>query len=256
MSRVNSAGAVALVTGANRGIGHAFVSTLLARGALKVYAGTRSLEAFADLRALDPERVVPVQLDITSDDQIADVAAQAGDVNLLINNAGVALFTPALADDNLAGARREMEINYFGTLRVSRAFAKTLARNGGGGIINIVSVLGVQNFPLASTYSASKAALHSATQALRFELSDQETLVVGVYPRPVDTELVARFQLDKDPPAFIAESALDALAKGVEDIYPGAMASGFQAALRQDPKQLERDVGKMARQIMAGAAAN
>ena len=149
MARVNSAGTVAPVTGANRGIGHAFVSTLLARGVLKVYAGTRSLEAFADLRALDPERVVPVQLDITYDEQVVDVTAQAGDVNLLIKNAGVALFTPALADDNLAVARGEMEINYFGTLRVSRAFAKTLANNGGGGIINIVSVLGVQNFRLA-----------------------------------------------------------------------------------------------------------
>ena len=83
-----------------------------------------------------------------------------------------------------------------------RAFAKTLDNNGGGGIINIVPVLGVQNFPLASTCSASKAALHSATQALRFELSDQQTLVVGVYPGPVDTDLVVGFQLDKDPPAF------------------------------------------------------
>ena len=117
-------------------------------------------------------------------------------------------------------------------------------------------MLGVQNFPLASTYSASKAALHSATQALRIELSDQETLLVGVYPGPVDTDLAAGFELGKDPPAFIAESALDALAEGVEDIYPGAMASGFQVALRQDPKQLERDVSKMASQIMAGAAAS
>ena len=176
-----------------------------------------------------------MQLDITYDEQVVDVTAQAGDVNLLIKNAGVALFTPALADDNLAVARGEMEINYFGTLHISRAFAKTLANNGGGGIINIVSVLGFQNFPLASTYSASKAALHSATQALRFELSDQETIVVGVYPGPVETDLVAGFQLDKDRPAFIAESALDALAEGVEDIYPGAMASGFQVAPLQDP---------------------
>ena len=256
MSHVNPTGSIALVTGANRGIGRAFVSTLVARGALKVYAATRSREAFADLRAIDPQRVVPVRLDITDDDQVADVAARAGDVNLLINNAGTALFTPALATDDLAAARQEMEINYFGTLRVSRAFAKTLASNGGGGIVNIVSVGGVQNFPLAATYSASKAALHSATQALRFELSDQGTVVVGVYPGPVDTDLAAGLDLDKDSPVFIAESALDALAEGVEDVYPGAMASGFQVALRQDPKQLEREISKMARQVLAGAAAS
>jgi short-subunit dehydrogenase len=256
MPHLNPAGTVALVTGANRGIGRAFVSSLVARGALKVYAGTRSREAFADLRAIDPERVVPVRLDITDDEQVAEVAAQAGDVNLLVNNAGTALFKPALAEDSLAAARKEMEVNYFGTLRVSRAFAKTLASNGGGGIINIVSVGGVQNFPLAATYSASKAALHSATQALRFELGNQETVVVGVYPGAVDTDLAAGIQLDKDSPAFIADSALDALAEGVEDVYPGAMASGFQVALRQDPKQLERDVSKMARQILAGAAAS
>ena len=244
---------VALVTGANRGIGRAFVDTLIARGARKVYAGTRSREAFADLRAIDPERVVPVQLDITDSMQVADVAAQAEDVNLLVNNAGMALFAPALAEDNLAAARKEMEVNYFGTLRVSRAFAKTLASNGGGGIVNIVSIAGVQNFPLAATYSGSKAALHSATQALRFELSDQGTTVVGVYPGAVDTDLVADFQLDKDSPAFIVESALDALAEGVEDVYPGAMASSFQAALRQDPKQLEREVSEMTRQLLAGA---
>ena len=134
MGSYDPAGSIALVTGANRGIGRAFVEVLLKRGAAKVYAGARSTDASKDLLALDPERVTPVQIDVTDDTMVAAVAAQAGDVNLLVNNAGTAQFTPALAEDDLAAARTDMEVNYFGTLRVTRAFAGILGRNGGGGV--------------------------------------------------------------------------------------------------------------------------
>ena len=253
MSSFDPSGSIALVTGANRGIGRAFVEGLLARGAAKVFAGARSTDVFDDLRALDQERVIPVQVDVTHDKQVAAVAAQAGDVNLLINNAGTAQFSPALAEDDLVAARADMDVNYFGTLRVTRAFARILGRNGGGGLINIISIAGVQNFPNLATYSASKAALHSITQALRFELSDQGTAVVGVYPGPVETDMTAGGEMEKDSPTFIAEAGLDALAEGTEDVYPGEMSSGFRAGLQADPKQLERDVADMVRQMMVGA---
>ena len=255
MSTFNPARSVALVTGANRGIGRAFVQTLLDRGAAKIFAGARSTDSFDDLRALDPERVIPVQIDVTDAGQVAAVAAQAGDVNLLVNNAGQAQFTAALVDDDLVAARADMEVNYFGTLRVTRAFAGILGTNGGGGIINIASIAGVQNFPLAATYSASKAALHSAIQAFRFELGPQGTTVVGVYPGPVDTDMAAGLEVDKDSPESIATASLDALAAGTEDVYPGEMSSSFEQALRQDPKELERNVTEMARQVLDAAAA-
>ena len=254
MSSFDPAGSIALVTGANRGIGKAFVEVLLARGASKVYAGARSTDTFDDLRALDPGRVTPVQLDVTDDAMVAAAAAQAGDVNLLVNNAGTAQFTPALVEDDLAAARADMEVNYFGTLRVTRAFAGILGRNGGGGVINIISVAGVQSFANLATYSASKAALHSITQAVRFSLGDQGTSVVGVYPGPVATDMTASMEMEKDSPTFIAEAGLDALTAGTEDVYPGEMASGFRAGLQADPKKLENDVAHMVRQMMAGGA--
>ena len=117
---------------------------------------------------------------------------------------------------------------------------------------NIISIAAVQSFANLATYSASKAALHSITHSLRFALGEQGTTVVGVYPGPVDTDMKAGVEMEKDSPTFIAGAALDALADGTEDVYPGEMSSGFRAGLQADPKQLERDVADMVRQMMAG----
>src|SRR5713226_5638247 len=157
-------GAIALVTGANRGIGRALTEALLARGVRKVYATARHSEALRDLR---DKRLVVLRLDVTDADQIRAAADAASDVELVFNNAGVAI-AGGIADSTvLDHARREMEVNYFGPLQLLQRLAPSLARNGGGAVVNIGSAAGLTNFPIIPTYSASKAALHSLTQAAR-----------------------------------------------------------------------------------------
>jgi len=169
-------GAVALVTGANRGIGRALTEALLTRGVRKVYATARNPEV---LRALRDERLVPLRLDVTDVEQIRAAGEAASDVELVFNNAGVVL-ARGIADSTVLGqARREMEVNYFGPLQLLQRLAPTLARNGGGAVVNIGSAAGLTNFPFIPTYSASKAALHSLTQAARILLGAQGTSVFG-----------------------------------------------------------------------------
>ncbi len=159
------AGSVVLVTGANRGLGAAFCRALLEQGAAKVYAGARNPDT------IQIPGVIPVRLDITSPADVAAAAAQCGDTTLLVNNAGILTGTGALADDGLEGARREFETNVFGTLSMSQAFAPVLGRNGGGAIVNVLSVLSWVSVPEGALYCASKAAAWSLTNALRLDLS-------------------------------------------------------------------------------------
>src|SRR5437773_4590175 len=164
MNAHRSEGAVALVTGANRGIGRALTEALLTRGVRKVYATARNPEA---LRALRDERLVSLRLDVTDEDQIRAAADAASDVELVFNNAGL-LLAGGIADSTVVDqARREMEVNYFGPLQLLQRLAPTLARNGGGAVVNIGSAAGLTNIPLLPTYRASKAALHSLPQAAR-----------------------------------------------------------------------------------------
>lgn len=155
---------IALVTGANRGIGKAFVDALLNMGAKKIYATARDVTALAELAAAEGERIVALQLDVTKPEMIDAAVKKAGDVTLLINNAGVAMYEGLISADDLKAARAEMEVNYFGPLNMIRAFAPSLAANGGGGVVNIASIASYVNFPALGSYSASKAAVHSLTQ--------------------------------------------------------------------------------------------
>jgi len=175
-------GAVALVTGANRGIGRALTEALLTRGVKKVYATARNPEA---LRSLRDERLVLLRLDVTDVDQIRAAGEAASDVEIVFNNAGVSLARGIADPTVLDQARREMEVNYFGPLQLLHFLAPTLARNGGGAVINIGSAAGLTNVPFFPTYSASKAALHSLTQAARVLLGAQGTSVFGVYAAPL-----------------------------------------------------------------------
>src|SRR5207253_6189857 len=177
-------GAVALVTGANRGIGRALTEALLTRGVSKVYATARNPEA---LHALGDERLVSLRLDVTDPDQIRAAAEAASDVELVFNNAGVSLARGIADSAVLDQARREMEVNYFGPLRLLHGLAPTLARNGGGAVVNIGSAAGLTHIPMFPTYSASKAALPSLTPAAPFLLGAQGTSVFGVYAGPIDT---------------------------------------------------------------------
>ena len=160
-------GAVALVTGANRGIGRAIAEKLLERGAGKVYAAARNPEQLKELQSQHGDRLVPLKPDVTDAGQLREVAGKIGDVQIVINNAGVALGEDIGNDAIVDQARQEMEVNYFGPLSLVQHLAPALEKNGGGAVVNIASVAGLTNFPMFPTYSASKAAVHSLTQAQR-----------------------------------------------------------------------------------------
>lgn len=237
-------GRIALVTGANRGIGEALVDALVAAGVAKVYVGGRQLSALAPLLDRHGSRVVPLRLDVTNAAHIALAAATATDVQLLINNAGIVGFhSGAFTDPQwLASGRQEMEVNFLGTLAVTQAFAPVLAKNGGGAIANLNSIASFVNFPLIATYSASKAATHSLTQVTRAMLREQHTQVFGVYPGPIDTRMGEVLPLEKASPAEAARAIVAGIIAGDEEIFPDRMSQGAGPAFFADPKGLERQV--------------
>jgi NAD(P)-dependent dehydrogenase (short-subunit alcohol dehydrogenase family) len=224
---------IALVTGANRGLGKAYVEALLAAGAKKVYAGMRTVSP-----ATDP-RVVPVQLDITSAADIAAVVKQCGDITILINNAGIMLATPMVTPKSAESLRREMEVNVFGTLAMMQACAPVLARNGGGAIANMLSVVSWFTYPMNATYGASKHALLSVTDAARIELKGQGTQVVAVYAGFIDTDMasgLARPEDAKTPPRQVAERTLEGIEAGVDHVRADERAEETWKSLRSDPE--------------------
>jgi NAD(P)-dependent dehydrogenase (short-subunit alcohol dehydrogenase family) len=237
-------GTVALVTGANRGIGRSYVEALIERGAAKVYAGARDPSKLADLAERHKGKVVPLKLDITQPADIAAAAAKAKDVALLINNAGINHQAGLIAASDLAAARAEMETNYFGPLSMCRAFAPILKANGGGAIVNMLSILARVNLPMYGSLCASKAAALSLSQGVRGELAAQGTLVVAVMPGACDTEMERNFPPPKLPPAEAAKAALDGVEKGHEEVYPGDMAASMHQGLAADPKAIEKDLAK------------
>jgi 2-keto-3-deoxy-L-rhamnonate aldolase RhmA/NAD(P)-dependent dehydrogenase (short-subunit alcohol dehydrogenase family) len=238
-------GAVALVTGTNRGIGPATVKALLAAGAAKVYCGARDAKSIAKLIATSPKKLVAIELDVTRPEQVAKAAKTCSDVTLLVNNAGVNFNTPLIGHDGTENARHEMEVNYFGTLAMCRAFAPALKKarsrdNKGGTIVNMLSVLAHVNLPLMGSLCASKAALLSLTQALRAELAAQGTHVMAVLPGAVDTDMTAMLTIPKMKPADVADAIVHGLEYGLEEIYPGDMAMGLAAGISQDAKSVEK----------------
>ena len=241
-------GTVALVTGANRGIGKAFVNELLARRAATVYAGARDA---ASVEVTDP-RIVPVALDVTDPERVAAVAEQLSDVSLVVNNAGVGDAALPL-QASLENARRELEVNYLGLVSMTTRFAPVLARNGGGAFVNMLSVVSFIGTPLLSTYSASKAAAWNYSNAARIQLAEQGTDVVGVHVGFVDTDLIASLEVDKLAPEEVAQAAFDAL----EDGRPEALVDDFshtvKAGLSDDHNTI---YPQMAKDFAALTAAN
>ena len=233
------AGAVALVTGANRGIGAAFVQGLLDAGARRVYAAARNRQTLATLAQRD-SRVIPIALDITDDRSVQEAAAQLIDIDLLVNDAGVALGARLIGAADLSAARQEMEVNYFGLLRMCRAFAPILAANGGGTLINVLSILARVASPAAGSYSASKASALSLTQTVRAELQAQGTRVIGVLPGYVDTAMAARVTAPKIQPSDVVRATLGALQTDQDEVYPGEAATQIAALLLRNPKAVER----------------
>jgi NAD(P)-dependent dehydrogenase (short-subunit alcohol dehydrogenase family) len=230
-------GKTALVTGANRGLGRAVVEALRAGGCAKVYATARGID-----EAAPNGNVAPVRLDITDPAQVAEAALRCDDVSLLINNAGVARFTPALGAPSMENARIEMATNYFGTLAMCRAFAPVLRRNGGGAIVNVLSVVSFFNAPMQGTYCASKAAEWSLTKALRFELRAQGTQVFAVYAGFIDTDMTANLRAPKSSAALIAARILEGIAAETEDIMTDARSREVFEALRKDDRAFDADM--------------
>jgi NAD(P)-dependent dehydrogenase (short-subunit alcohol dehydrogenase family) len=235
------AGTTALVTGANRGIGRALVDALLARGAAKVYATARRRESLADLVASSHGRVVPLQLDVTKPDDVRAAAAAAPDVRLLVNNAGVAAKLGGELTDAgwLTEGRDEFEVNVFGLLSVTQAFVPALTERPGSAIVNLASVVSLVNFPVLTSYSASKAAVHSLTQATRAHLRPLGVFVAGVYPGPIDTDMARGIPMDKTPAIVAANAILDGLEAGQEEIFPDPFARQLGELYLRSPKAVE-----------------
>lgn len=231
---------VVFVTGSNRGIGKSFVTQALAMGAKKVYATARDQAKLEELVALGDDRIVTVELDVTNQEQIDAAAAAAGDVEVLVNNSGMGTGSPFLVAADPSKAQMELNVNYLGILRMAIAFAPILKANGGGAMINILSISGLINFPFAASYSASKAAGHSLTQGLRIELEGQGTLVTGVYPGPIDTDMAKALPYDKESPDVVAVKVYEGIANAEEDIFPDAFAVQIQQGLKADVKAVER----------------
>ncbi|MEV6878605.1 SDR family oxidoreductase [Amycolatopsis sp. NPDC051128] len=220
-------GAVALVTGANRGLGRQFAAALLERGAAKVYAAARNPES------VDLPGVVPLKLDVTDPESVRAAAAAASDVTLLVNNAGS--FTGAsLLDGSLEDIRLEMETHYFGTLAVTREFAPTLERNGGGAVLNVLSVLSWFTVPQVAAYSAAKSAAWSLTNGLRQELAPQKTLVTALHVGYMDTDMARHVDGPKEDPAVVAGLALDGVEQGRFEVLADDLSRTVRAGLSGD----------------------
>lgn len=222
---MNIENAVVLITGANRGIGLAFARELLARGARKVYAAAR------DPASVSLPGVQALRLDVTQPDEVAAAAELATDVNLVINNAGIAQTGGFLALDSEAVARRIFETNFFGVLNMSKAFAPVLKANGGGALLNVLSVASWVNGGELAAYSASKSAAWSLTNALRHELAAQKTQVLGLHMAYVDTDLTRGFEVPKSSAEQIVQRALDGLAAGADEVLADVLTEQIRQGL-------------------------
>jgi NAD(P)-dependent dehydrogenase (short-subunit alcohol dehydrogenase family) len=207
---MNIAQKTVLITGANRGIGRALVNEALRRGANRVYAGTRGALSFTD------ERVTPLTLDVTSVEQIARAVEGIDTLDVLINNAGIALY-----DDlsNSGAIEQSLAVNLFGPFNVTRAFLPLLKRSNGA-IVNNLSLMALAPLPVTPAYAISKAAAFNMTQSLRALLAGQGVTVHGVFLGPVDTDMTRGFEIPKASPESVAAGIFDGLEQGEEDIFP------------------------------------
>ena len=232
----------ALVTGANRCIGRALVGALLNAGAAKVYAAARRIDTLEDF--LDNKRVLPVSVDVTDDKAIAALAERTRDVTLLVNNAGVLDFGPVL-DAPLTAFERNFATNFYGVLAASRAFAPVIERNGGGTIVNILTLVALASMPGLGVYNASKAAAWSLTQSLRASLAGRNIAVHGVFPGAVDTDMLAGVEMPKARPEEVATAIVAGVSQSREDIFPDAMSASLYDAWRKDHKAVEKQFAVM-----------
>jgi NAD(P)-dependent dehydrogenase (short-subunit alcohol dehydrogenase family) len=229
------AGSIALVTGANRGLGREFAVQLLERGATKVYATARRPET------IDIPGVEALRLDITDPASVAAAAAVARDVSLVVANAGISTGV-GLVNADLDDVRLEMDTNFYGTLHTIRGFALALAANGGGAVITMLSQLSWMSFSGSLAYAASKSAAWGLTNAVRLELAGQGTLVTGVMLSATATDMTAAWDVPKNDPADVVRQALDGVEAGSLEVIADANTAAAKAALAGDPADVYPDV--------------
>lgn len=227
-------GKVVLVTGSNRGIGKVITETFLNNGAAKVYGAVRNVESLRELQLQYGDRLVPVELDLTKAETIEAAAELAFDAEIVVNNAGVLRLSDALAESAIEDLEFELNGNVFGLLRVAQAFAPVLKSNGGGALVQLNSIVSMKSFEQFATYSASKAAAYSLTQALRSSLGKQGTRVVSVHPGPILTEMgdAAGLTPVAEPPELVANAIIDALSNDQFHAFAGEMAKQVESAYR------------------------
>lgn len=229
---------VVMVTGANGGIGSSLVEAFLKAGVKKVYACARNTSYLTGM--FNDERVQAVELDITKDKNVQEVATKCADTTILVNNAGIA--AGGLLN-NKEQATTEIQVNYLGTHAMCSAFAPVLKANGGGCIVNIASMLSLINMPSIGSYSASKAALHSLTVGMRSVLAEQKTKVIGVYPGPVETRATEGLEMPMAKPDDVAKEVIEAISSGAEYVFPDEMSKESYKQFLADHKAVERQFG-------------
>jgi len=221
---------IALVTGANRGIGKSIVESLFAHGAAKVYAAVRNLESLSELTSKYGDKLIPVQVDVAKAESIAKLAETAQDVQLLVNNAGILRSADPLSDHVEESFRQELEVNTFGLIRMAKAFAPILEKNSPSALVQLNSVASIKNFTDFTTYSASKAATYSITQGLRDVLKPKGVTVLSVHPGPIATDMAddAGFREIAEPASVVSEAIVSALKAGDFHVFPDTTARDIQ----------------------------
>jgi len=222
----------ALVTGANRGIGKVILEAFLENGANKVYAAVRDLETAQPLIKKYGNRVEAIHIDLAQPDSIKDAAAKAGDVEVVVNNAGVLTSSMPLDGDAISNLNYEIDTNVSGLIRIAQAFAPVLKQNGGGTLIQLNSIASIKNFLPFTTYSASKAAAYSVTQALRDALGEQGTRVISVHPGPIATDMGhdAGFDEIAEPATIVSDAIVQAMNNDDFHVFPDTMAKQIESA--------------------------
>ena len=244
-------GAIALVTGANRGLGLRFVEALVEFGAARIYATARNIDTLDPLVRKHGGLVVPLGLDVTEQAQVDAVAVAARDVTLLLNSAGVLDGRSLLETPSLSGFEHEMAVNVFGLARMCQAFAPIVEANGGGAIVNMLSVACLVQYPPNGTYTATKAAAMSLTEVMKFELRDRGVEVFGIYAGWIDTEMAGHAAVDKASPDEVARNTMLGIETGDSDIDATAGVAQTRTALRDDPEGLRADVWQWAAEFRA-----
>ena len=231
-------GKVAIVTGANRGIGKSIVETFIRHGARKVYLAVRNPESTSELEAKYGEKVVTIQADVTDIESIKRMAATAQDVDIVVNNAGILLASTMLEEDTLDKLEKELDVNVYGLLRVAHAFADILEKNKGI-LVQLNSLASFKNFTGLSTYCVTKAASYSVTQGLKNEFEEKGIQVLSVHPGPIDTDMIKAYEWEGAPPAsVVSDSIVECLDAGEFHSFPDEMAKQFQEAYQGFAKNI------------------